>query len=84
MAFDIPYFYIRKQDSAGEIIDRVLEEEGMAVCEVFVDERQEFAPKASSKVLQDGRIISPSMDDMAPFLDRDEYIQVSAEWKRQV
>ena len=56
----------------------------MAVCEVFVDERQEFAPKASSKVLQDGRIISPSMDDMAPFLDRDEYIQVSAEWKRQV
>lgn len=83
-AFDIPYFYIRKQDSAGEIIDRVLEEEGMAVCEVFVDERQEFAPKASSKVLQDGRIISPSMDDMAPFLDRDEYIQVSAEWKRQV
>lgn len=32
-----------------------------------------IVPKLSSKVLPDGRIVSPSMDDMFPFLPRDEY-----------
>jgi acetolactate synthase-1/2/3 large subunit len=38
-----------------------------------VDSNQNFAPKSSSKILPDGKIVSPSLDDMAPFLDRDEY-----------
>ena len=32
---------------------------------------QNFVPKLSSKVLPDGSIVSPSMDDMVPFLPRD-------------
>jgi acetolactate synthase-1/2/3 large subunit len=38
-----------------------------------VDPYQNFEPKVSSKVLPDGKIISPPIDDMFPFLDRKEY-----------
>ena len=46
---------------------------GPVLCNVIVDPEQNFVPKLSSKVLPDGRIVSPSMDDMFPFLPRDEY-----------
>ena len=40
---------------------------------IILDEAQNFAPKLSSKVLPDGKIVSPPIDDMFPFLDRAEY-----------
>ena len=47
--------------------------EGPVLCEVVVSDEQIFSPKLSSKVLPDGKIVSPPIDDMFPFLDRDEY-----------
>ncbi len=79
-AFGIPYFKIIKQNHAEEVIEKVLKEEGAAICEVFVDEEQNFAPKSASKVLSDGRIVSPSIDDMYPFLGKDEYMEVKNSW----
>jgi len=32
-----------------------------------------FAPKLSARRLEDGTMVSPSLEDMFPFLDRDEY-----------
>lgn len=54
---------------------KVLQTEGPALCEVVVDPEQNFEPKLSSKVLPDGRIVSPEIDDMYPFLPREEYQQ---------
>lgn len=42
----------------------------------MVDPEQNFEPKSASKVLPDGRIVSPSLDDMAPFLDREEFEKI--------
>ena len=39
---------------------------------------QNFEPKLSSKVLPDGKIVSPPIDDMYPFLDRDEFDALKA------
>lgn len=80
MAFDIPYFSLSKEEDANEIISDVLKEEGVAICEVFVDEEQNFAPKSSAKVLEDGSIVSPSIDEMAPFLPAEEYEAVKKSW----
>ena len=71
-AFGLPYFSFSTEAEADEVIARVLAAEGPVVCEAVVDPTQNFAPKSSSKVLDDGRIVSPSLEDMAPFLDRDE------------
>ena len=54
-------------------IDKVLCEDGPVLCEVVVSDEQIFSPKLSSKVLPDGKIVSPPIDDMFPFLERDEY-----------
>lgn len=72
-AFDIPYFKIDKIENAAGVVKQVLNTEGPVFCEVFVDWHQDFAPKSSSKVLPDGKIVSAAVDDMAPFLDRNEY-----------
>ena len=72
-AFDIPYVKIENELDIEKIRTEVLENQGPVLCEVFVDEKQNFSPKLSSKVLPDGRIVSPEIDDMFPFLSREEY-----------
>jgi acetolactate synthase-1/2/3 large subunit len=41
----------------------------------MVDPDVPTAPRLSSEVLPDGRIISKPMEDLWPFLDRDEFNQ---------
>jgi len=53
-------------------IGKTLELEGPAVCEVMLDLAQAFAPKLSSRKLDDGRMVTAPLEDMAPFLNRAE------------
>jgi acetolactate synthase-1/2/3 large subunit len=48
-----------------------LAEPGPAVCELILDKQQAFAPKLSSRQLPDGRMVSPALEDLSPFLPRD-------------
>lgn len=75
-AFGLPYTKVDSEASAAADIAAFLAADGPAVCEVVVDPAQNFAPKSSSKVLPDGRIVSPSINDMAPFLDRDVFAAI--------
>ncbi|MBQ7384644.1 MAG: thiamine pyrophosphate-binding protein [Clostridia bacterium] len=75
-AFGLPYYKTDSEATASYVLDEFLNSDGPAVCEVVVDPTQNFAPKSSSKVLPDGRIVSPSINDMAPFLDRDEFEKI--------
>ena len=71
-AYQIPFVKVTKQDDIKMLIE-AMESEGPLFAEIVVDETQNFAPKLSSKVLPDGKIVSPEIDDMFPFLDREEY-----------
>lgn len=53
-------------------IDETLKSSGAAMCEVVLDLEQPFAPKSSSRRLEDGRMITAPLEDMAPFLSREE------------
>jgi acetolactate synthase-1/2/3 large subunit len=72
-AFGMPYYKILQENKCENQLEQVLNSDGPCICEVVVDPTQNFAPKSSSKVLPDGRIVSPSLEDMAPFLDRKEF-----------
>lgn len=48
---------------------------GAAVCEIVLDLEQQFSPKLSSRRLEDGRMVSSPLEDMAPFLPREELRQ---------
>lgn len=72
-AFGLKYFTLSGESECGKVLDEVLACDGACICEVVVDPGQNFAPKSSSKVMPDGKIVSPSLDDMAPFLEREEF-----------
>jgi acetolactate synthase-1/2/3 large subunit len=50
-------------------IDQVLSEPGPALCEVRLDPAQEFEPRLKSRQLPDGKLVSPNLEDMYPFLE---------------
>lgn len=75
-AYNIPYIRIDDVTKAYELTREAIQMEGPVFCEIVVDPRQNFEPKLSSKVLPDGRIVSPALDDMFPFLDRAEYEEI--------
>lgn len=53
-------------------VEMLMDSDECALIEVFVDPNQQFSPKLASKKLDDGTMISPSLEDMAPFLSGDE------------
>ena len=72
-AFGIKYYKLDSELTAKDVIKQVIESDGPCICEAVVDPDQNFEPKSSSKVMPDGTIVSPSLDDMFPFLDRAEF-----------
>jgi len=64
----------RIEDHAGleAGIAAALEGEGPTLCEVMIDKAQGFSPKLLSRRLPDGTMVSPQLEDMAPFLSRGE------------
>ncbi len=78
-AFDIPYFRVGALDETDETLKKAFALKGPVICEAVVDERQNFEPKLSSKMLDDGSMVSPDIDDMFPFLPEDEYKKIHEE-----
>jgi len=70
--FGLPFRRIVGHEGMKEAIRETLAVPGPIVCEVMLDENQPFAPKLSSRQLPDGTIVSPDLEDLAPFLPRDE------------
>lgn len=71
-AYGFPYDCIHSSEELEEKINKTLETEGTVICEVFVTKYQKTEPKTSSKKLPDGRMISAPLEDMYPFLSREE------------
>lgn len=75
-AYGIPYVKIEDAKDIHPNIRKLLDMDGPGFCEVILNPEQNFAPKLSSKVLPDGKIVSPEIDDMFPFISREEYNEI--------
>ncbi|HVJ06289.1 MAG TPA: thiamine pyrophosphate-binding protein [Candidatus Saccharimonadales bacterium] len=53
-------------------VQSALDTPGPALIEIMLDPEQEFEPRSRSKVLPDGTIVSPPLEDMYPFLSPEE------------
>lgn len=71
-AYDIPYCKICGNQELEGKIGEVLNSKSFFVCEVFCSTTQIFEPKSATKKLEDGTLVSPPLEDMAPFLPREE------------
>jgi acetolactate synthase-1/2/3 large subunit len=59
----------------AEAIGETLAAPGPQMLEVMLDKSQAFAPKLSSRKLDDGRMVTSALEDMAPFLGPEELAQ---------
>ena len=74
-AFDIPYFSAHSNEEMHKAFADAMSQEGFAICEIFVSTEQIFEPKSSTKRLEDGTLVSPPLEDLAPFLPREELMK---------
>jgi acetolactate synthase-1/2/3 large subunit len=71
-AFGFSFRRCTNHQDLGRMIRETLEGEGPQCCELMLDLAQPFAPKLTSRRLDDGRMVSSPLEDMAPFLSREE------------
>ncbi|MBP5492350.1 MAG: thiamine pyrophosphate-binding protein [Clostridiales bacterium] len=71
-AFGYRYFSAKTNAEMKAVVDEVLKEQGPLFCEIFTDTKQVWEPKSSTKRLPDGTLVSPPLEDLAPFLPREE------------
>lgn len=74
-AFGYPYYQARSNAEMKDAVDRALEADGPVFCEIFVSKDQNFEPKSATKKLADGSLYSPPLEDLAPFLPREELLK---------
>ncbi len=71
-AYGIPYMRIEDNATIDSGLSSVLSAEGYCLCEVICSTDQFFEPKSATKKLADGSLFSPPLEDLAPFLPKDE------------
>ena len=71
-AFGYPYYSASSNAEMQRVVDQVLAQDGPVFCEIFTDTQQVWEPKSSTKRLPDGTLVSPPLEDLAPFLPREE------------
>lgn len=74
-AFGIPSFQIKTWEDFDVILPQVQEIDGPVICEVFMHPQQTFVPKLSLAIKKDGTLISPPLEDLSPFISREELAQ---------
>jgi acetolactate synthase-1/2/3 large subunit len=73
-AFKISSVAVRSMDEWNTaLVQELLNNDQCALIELFVDPELPFSPKLASRKLPDGTMVSPSLEDMAPFLPREEF-----------
>ena len=73
IAFGIKSIKINNPITMERDIDNILNMKGAVICEVETVQEYSFLPKLSSRVLEDGSMVSATLEDMYPFLDREEF-----------
>lgn len=71
-AFGYRYFSAHSNAEMKAVVDEVLSLDGPVFSEIFTDTQQVWEPKSSTKRLSDGTLVSPPLEDLAPFLPREE------------
>jgi acetolactate synthase-1/2/3 large subunit len=70
-AYGIPSVRVDREQQLSQVT-QALAATGPALVDVVLDPRQEFEPRSRARQLPDGRIVSPNLEDMYPFLDETE------------
>ena len=73
-AYELPYVKINNVAELREKLADVIAASGPVICEVMCPENQEIIPAVSAVKNDDGSMTSKPIEDMYPFLERDEFL----------
>ena len=73
-AYDLPYVKINNVSELRKKIAEIIDSEGPVLCEVMCPEFQEIIPAVSAIKNDDGSMTSKPIEDMYPYLSRDEFL----------
>ena len=74
-AYGIQSNQVKNHDELLEKILQILAIPGPALCEIMMAPDQPLFPKLASEVRPDGTMVSKPLEDMYPFLDREEFLE---------
>ena len=74
-AYGIKYFHAPDHSRLNGIIKKVLDYPKAVICEVMCLRHQEIVPTVSSLKKEDGTLVSKPLEDMYPFLSREEFMK---------
>lgn len=72
-AYGIPSYRVTNHAELARVLPEVLKADGPVLCEVMCDPLEIVGPKSASRRLADGRMVSSPLEDLAPFLNREEF-----------
>ena len=73
LAYNIPYILINNHNNIYELIKKVIKIKGPVICEVMINPNHITAPKISVYKDKNNNFIARPMEDLFPFLNRDEF-----------
>jgi len=73
--YNFPFYSAKCAADIRDAVDWLLSIPGRAILELVQTEFDPIEPKLSSKKLDNGSMVSPPIDDMFPFLTKEEYEQ---------
>ena len=74
-AFDVKYYKISTLKEAHKFIPQILETNDPVIVEVKVDPNVEVIPTNAAMMKKNGELVSKPLEDMYPFLPREEFNQ---------
>lgn len=73
-SYGIEYMRINVNSEIEERVEKSLDFNGPVICEVMLDAAEKTMPKLASYVKPDGTMVSKPLEDLWPFLDREEFL----------
>jgi acetolactate synthase-1/2/3 large subunit len=74
MAYGLPIMQIKGQSNLNEKVREVLNTPGPVVCELWTPPEEPRAPSLVSMQQPDGSMVSKPLEDLWPFMDRQEFL----------
>lgn len=74
-AYGMKYFLIDKPEDLDYTLQEVVNYDSYCICEVICPEVEQIIPSAASKQNSDGKLISQPLENMAPFLPEEEFLE---------
>ncbi len=78
-SFGVKSMLLSRNADIRRVVREVLATDGPVICEVIVSPVEKTVPRVIAEVRPDGTIVSKPMEDMAPFLPREEFSAIMAE-----